>query len=100
MFDRAARIVAVADAAAMSDPELAARRDLGRASSRRTLGALVEVLVDRAELRDDLAPERATDALYALCGESTYLRLVGECGWSSAEYSEWLARSVRLALLN
>lgn len=98
VLERSARLVVVAEAAVMSDPELGARRDLGHASARATMGILVDALAARGLLSPDLDPELAKDGLFALTSEATYVRLTDGCGWSSADYERWLARTAAAAL--
>ncbi len=47
-------------------------------------------LSDHGALRGDLAPEEATDVLWALTGYDLYRALVVERGWAPARYEAWL----------
>lgn len=96
---RTARLVAIAEAAVLSDAELAARRDLGHASIRATAGTIVDELAARRLLDAAWSPEQAKDILFALTHEGTFLRLTAECGWTTDEYVTWLARTASATLL-
>lgn len=96
---RTARIVMVAEAAASGDAELSARRDLGHESIRATVGSVVDELSARGALDARWPAERAKDVLFALTSEATFLRLTAECGWTTDEYSAWLADTARATLM-
>lgn len=93
MLSRAARILAVGEAAAQSDPELTARRQLGHASNRAWAGTVVDALAARGQLEAE--PQQATDILFALSSEAVYLRFVDTCGWTDPQYAAWLTGALR-----
>jgi AcrR family transcriptional regulator len=52
---------------------------------------LIAYLSDQGVLRGGLAPQEATDVLWALTGYDLYRALVVECGWAPQRYEAWLA---------
>ncbi|MDX3111030.1 TetR/AcrR family transcriptional regulator [Nonomuraea angiospora] len=50
-------------------------------------------------LRPDLPPARAAEQIYVLTSTENYEKLTEVCGWSEAEYEEWLASILAAALL-
>jgi AcrR family transcriptional regulator len=99
MMARTAAIIAVGEAAAAGDDELAAYRDQAHEAARADVRALVSAL-NRAGLLTDNTDERiAADTIYALAAdESTYLRLTHECGWTNAQYAEFIASILQATL--
>lgn len=94
MLHRAGAILALAEAAAATDYELARERDRGREAQRRHCNQLAHELRYRVLLPAVRADE-ATDILVALCSESIYLRLTAERSWSPERYRSWLERTLR-----
>jgi TetR/AcrR family transcriptional regulator of autoinduction and epiphytic fitness len=89
IFARVAPLAAALEAAAQSDPEVAAHvRDIGQAR-REGMGKLVQRLADQGWLRDGLAVDRAADIMFTVHSHATYRILVLECGWDVAEYKAW-----------
>ncbi len=97
---RAARILAVAEAAAATDEQLAARRDDSHAHIRADLQQIADTLADRGRLAEGLTAEGAADVIYALTNPSTYLLLTDERGWSTERYVQWLAATLNATLTN
>ena len=98
ILERTAVILALAESAAPSDPELAARRDSSRAHVRSDFQLIADALATHQHLAPSLTPRRAADAIYALADHTTYLRLTTECGWRTTEYVTWLATTLTTAL--
>lgn len=72
-------------------PELAeVARQVG-ARRRQNQARLIAYLSDQGVLRGGLAPEEATDVLWALTGYDLYRALVVECSWAPERYEAWLA---------
>ena len=46
-----------------------------------------------------MTAEHAGDIVYAVCGRANYEALVTECGWSQAQYEEWVAETLIASLL-
>ena len=83
LMTRTAAIIALGEAAAETDPELAEHRDLAHAETRANLRALAAELQRRGALRQDVSEEHAADVIYAIAtDEGIFLRLTGECGWT------------------
>jgi AcrR family transcriptional regulator len=99
LFSRAARLLAVGEAAARDDPELAEFRDRGHAATRDDALEVARAMKRARVLRARLSVQRAADVLYAAAAsEIIYLRLVEECGWSDSEYARALERALAGAL--
>lgn len=100
IWSRVGPLMKVLDAAADSDPDLVALRDELAAERRQGLRNGFGVMLEqRGVLRPGLSAERAGDIVYAVCGLANYIALVGECGWTEAEYEGWLADTLVAALL-
>lgn len=57
-------------------------------------------LAEFGVLRPGLTADRAAEQIYALTSPEVFDRLTGVCGWSPAQYTDWLARMLVLALLD
>jgi AcrR family transcriptional regulator len=96
---RTAAIIAVGEAAAAGDPELAAYRDQAHEAARADVRALVTALSRAGVLADDTDERVAADTIYVLAAdESIYLRLTHECGWTDAQYAELIASILQATL--
>jgi hypothetical protein len=83
-----------------SSPDLAARREVGQRNMRADFREVADALDRAGALADDVTPEHAADAIYALAGHDGYLRLTRECGWTGARYTAWLADTLAAALIH
>jgi AcrR family transcriptional regulator len=100
IWSRVGPLLRVLDAAANSDATLVALRERLAAERRNGLRqGFGRMLEQRGVLRPGVTAERAGDIVYAVCGQANYISLVGDCGWSDAEYEEWLADTLVSALL-
>src|SRR5215218_8478365 len=89
LMNRTAPIIALAEAAAATDPELAEHRDR----------ALATELKQRGALAPHISEQDAADTMYALVTDATiYLRLTTECGWAQARYADLLSRTLKATL--
>jgi AcrR family transcriptional regulator len=96
---RTAAIIAVGEAAAAGDNELAAYRDQAHEAARADVRALVTALTRAGVIADDTDERVAADTIYALAAdESIYLRLTHECGWTDTQYAELIASILQAAL--
>jgi AcrR family transcriptional regulator len=86
------------DAAAVA-PEVAAAARQVESRRRANQVRLVAYLQDRGSLRDDLAPEEATDIIWALTGYDVYRALVVERRWPAGRYQDWLADTLAASVL-
>jgi AcrR family transcriptional regulator len=96
---RTARVMAMGESAASSDPQLAELRERGHTAMRSDCRDVAAALAARGALADDVTVDTAASALYAIANESVYLRLVDGCGWTPDEYRSWLDRTLRKMLL-
>ena len=96
---RTAAIIALGEAAAAADPELAEYRDRAHAATRANLRALAAELNRRGALAPGVSEQHAADTIYALAtDESVFLRLTRECGWTPDRYAELIARTLKATL--
>jgi len=95
---RTAHILAVAEAAATTDPQLASRRAQAHAHIRADFQQVADALAGHDRLAPDVTAAHAADIIYALSSESTYLLLVDERGWSNRQYIEWLSMTLNATL--
>src|SRR5215207_1356209 len=92
-------IMALAESAAASDPELAEHRDHAHATSRADLHALATELKQRGALAAHISAQDAADTMYVLVTDATiYLRLTTECGWTQARYADLIAHTLNATL--
>src|SRR5215217_4482955 len=99
LMHRTAPIIALAESAAASDPELAEHRDHAHATSRADLHALATELKQRGALAPHISEQDAADTMYALVTDaSIYLRLTTECGWTQARYADLIAHTLKATL--
>lgn len=96
---RTARVMALGESAAASDPQLAELRERGHAAMRSDCGAVATALAARGALPRDVTAAVAASTLYAVVNESVYLRLVDGCGWTTDQYRAWLDRTLTRTLL-
>ncbi len=96
---RTAAIIAIGEAAAAGDAELAGYRDHAHAAVHADVQALVNALSRAGILADNTDLSHAADTIYALAAdESVYLRLTQECGWTDPQYAELLATTLQASL--
>ena len=99
LMTRTAAIIALGEAAASADPELAEYRDQAHAATRANLRALAGELHRRGALGPGVSEQQAADTMYAVAtDEGVFLRLTGECGWTPDRYAELIARTLRANL--
>jgi hypothetical protein len=98
-MSRTAAIIALGEAAASTDPELAEYRDRAHAATRADLRALAEELNRRGALGPGISEQDTVDTLYALAtNESVFLRLTRDCGWTPQRYGDLIARALTATL--
>ena len=99
LMSRTAALIALGEAAAATDPELAQYRDQAHAETRANLRALAAELKRRGALNADTTEEDATDIIYAIAtDESIFLRLTRDCGWTPARYADLITRTLNATL--
>jgi hypothetical protein len=99
LMARTAAIIALGEAAAAADTELAAYRDRAHEASREDVRALAAALSRAGALAPGTDEREAADTIYALAAnESLYLRLTQECGWTDDRYAHLIGRILQAAL--
>ena len=99
LMARTARVLALGEAAADSDPALAEFRDRGHAATRSDLRDIASALRAAGQIRPQITPDQAADAIYAIAADQAlFLRLTDECGWSLTQYADLLERLLAAAL--
>ena len=99
VMTRTARILAVAEAAAITEPELAESRKQGHAAMRSQFERIAQALHEQRALAAQIRPRDAAAAIYALSNETIFLRLTDGYGWSKRRYGTWLADTLIATLL-
>jgi AcrR family transcriptional regulator len=97
---RAARWLALGDAAADADAEVAALGEEGRRRMRADVTGVVRALSEQGALAPGLTEADAVDTLTALPSHLVYLRLTADRRWSRKRYAQWLSRLLIRTLLN
>ena len=99
LMGRAARVLAIGEAAATADPALVAFRERGHAAQRADAHELAEALQERGELAAGMTVDQAADTIFALAAnEAVYLRLVEECGFGERDFADWLGKVLTATL--
>ena len=99
LMSRTATLIALGEAAADIDPELAEQRDRVHEANRDECATLATVLGHRGALAPGLEIQDAADIIYAIAGnEQIYLRLTRECGWTDTRYGNLIARMLKSTL--
>jgi AcrR family transcriptional regulator len=83
LMARAARLIALGEAASLMDADLRPLRERAHARLREAFGVIADALEAGGVLR--VAPGEAADTLYAIANETTYLRFS-----SPDRYAAWL----------
>jgi AcrR family transcriptional regulator len=99
VWSRAGDLLRVLDAAASSEPQLAALRLAHDRQRHDGLLRFARLLGERGALREGMSVERAADILWTVCARANYDSLVRACGWSHDDYRAWLADTLATALL-
>jgi hypothetical protein len=74
-------------------------RDRAR-EPRGAYAAIAERLAEAPLLRPGVTTAEAADTLYAICNETTYLRLTGGRVQTPERYATWLASTLEATLLH
>ena len=97
---RIAALTEVMAAAAGADPEIAALYEQQRRERHHDQRRVARALARKGALRAGLSEAQAADTIWALANARTYRALVGERGWTPAEYERWLRHLLGCALLH
>ena len=96
---RAARLIALGESAVLMDAALRPLRDRAHTNLRAAYAAIAQRLADARLLRPDLTAADAADTLYAICNETTYLRLTDNGTRNPKRYTTWLTATLKATLL-
>ena len=99
LLARAAGISEILRAAALTDGEVQAihqRHDRLQIAGYREV---IDLMLTKGSLRAGLSPETATDVLLTLCGDSTYVQLTTDRGWTHDQVIDWLTEATPRVLL-
>jgi AcrR family transcriptional regulator len=100
LMTRTAALIALGEAAAATDPDLAEYRDRAHAETRTNLRAFAAELDRRGVLNVAASEQYAADTIYAVAtDEGVFLRLTGECGWTPADYADLITRTLNATLI-
>jgi hypothetical protein len=81
------------------DAALRPLRDRAHANLQAAYAAIARRLADARLLRPDLTAADAADTLYAICNETTYLRLTHDGARNPKRYATWLTATLEATLL-
>jgi AcrR family transcriptional regulator len=85
--------------AAAVAPEITAVAQQVESRRRANQARLTAYLREQRVLRSDLAPDEATDIIWALTSYDLYRSLIGERRWRASRYQNWLAETLAASLL-
>lgn len=99
LYARAAGVAEVLRAAALTDEEVRAIWRHHERLHRSGYAQVVEVLASKGPLRRGLTPETATDLLLTFYGDTSYVLLTAERGWTHDAVVDWASKALPLLLL-
>jgi len=97
LMARAGRLIALGESASLMDAELRPLRERAHDNLRAALRVIADRLGDAGLLRASV--QEAADSLYAIAGESTYLRMTEGAGLPPEQYARWLTDTLEAILL-
>jgi AcrR family transcriptional regulator len=97
LMARAGRLIALGESATFMDAELRPLRERAHLSLRTAFRDIADHLDEAGLLR--VGAQEATDTLYAIANEGTYLRMTEGAGLSSDAYARWLTETLSAILL-
>ncbi|WP_091094685.1 TetR/AcrR family transcriptional regulator [Micromonospora citrea] len=98
VLERAAPIGRMLQAAAASDPEVAALWPQDVDPRYVVQRAAAEALTGKPGARPDVAVEQAADLLYGLLSPELYLLFVRERGWPAERWQQWVGETLHAQL--
>jgi AcrR family transcriptional regulator len=98
-MSRAAGLIALGESAALMDADLRPLRDLAHANLRAAYAAIAQRLADAKLLPPEITAADAAETLYAICNETTYLRLTDDGARKPERYATWLTATLEATLL-
>ncbi len=100
VYERAAFVAEALRAAALTDEELRRAHEHHEGLRRESYRTVVAMLADKGELREGLTIDTATDVFLTIYGDSTYVLMRTERGWSPEQVIDWLCDVLPGILLN
>jgi AcrR family transcriptional regulator len=97
--ERAGWLFEVLRSGASLDPDIAELWGRIQVEFRAVMLGIVQSLHAKGVLREEIDPERAADVVWTLNHPDVWLLLVGERGWTPAEWEAWFLASCRAQLL-
>jgi len=97
LMARAARVIALGEAASLMDADLRPLRERAHRNLRAAFRAIADRLAAAGLLRTGV--QDAADTLYALANEATYLRMTEGAGLAPDRYAAWLTDTLTASVL-
>jgi AcrR family transcriptional regulator len=97
--ERAFELFEIMRKAAAADPKIEERRQKGANARRRDQAPIARHLKRTRALRPDLSEQQATDILWLYSSADVYRLLVHDSRWPTTRYEQWLAQTLKHALL-
>ncbi len=97
--ERAFELFEIMRKAAAADPRIEERRRSGAEARRRDQAPIARHLKRHRALRPDLSEQKATDILWLYSSADIYRLLVHDSSWPTKRYEQWLADTLKHALL-
>jgi len=86
--------------AAVVEPEIATLQDdLHKRQRRVAMDTVASWIAANGPLRDDMSEDRAGAIIWTLASPEVHRALTQDCGWSSAEFRDWLRHMLTEAVL-
>ncbi|HEU4947891.1 MAG TPA: helix-turn-helix domain-containing protein [Kribbella sp.] len=98
VLGRVAPIMKTLEAAAATDPGISALWPQGENPRLTIQSAAATSLMSKPGARNDVTVEHAADVMFGLLSPELYLLLVGERGWSPAQWEDWALETLRSQL--
>lgn len=92
------KVLILAASGASSDPGMTELRDEGNRHRRNALREIIGSLVRSDALTTGLSEEHALDRAWMLTGVELYLSATDGCGWTDAQYGQWLTELLQQQL--
>lgn len=99
LFQRAGPISDILRAAALTDDEVKATYDMHERMRRSGFREVIETVSTKGALKEGLTVDTATDALMVVFGDTSYVLLTQECGWTHEQAVEWFCQAIPDVLL-
>lgn len=99
LLQAAAGVSEIVRAAALTDLEVRAVHRKHERLQLEGYGEVVDLLVAKGCVRDELSRDQAVDVLITLCGDATYVQLAVDRAWPHERIVEWLLDVTPYAVL-